>query len=137
MAIVGLAAGPLAILAAFDLHDQVPSLSPQSVEFLLREAVREAIGADLAITGEQLLGGMCEAGSSLNLGDLDLLGAPLDNTTGRICLASFIHEVLAGRAAATDMDSRVGLSATRSLPLEEWTAWIFRDLQAVQLSASK
>lgn len=133
----GMATGPLVILTAFDLHEQVPPFSPQSVEFLLREVVREVSGADAAIDGGQLLAGLRETASSSGLADLDLLGASPDESTGRICLASFIGEVLAGRASASDMDARVGLPATQALPLGEWAVWIFRDLQALRITVGK
>ena len=131
----GLSNGAAAVLMAFDLHREMPIQSPQSVEYLLREAVREAADVPVPIAGEQLFADIQEADSTM--GFATLLGASTGESTGRICLLAFTREMLAGRAVPAAMHKRIGMLPSQTLPLEEWSVWLFRDLQALRLAAEK
>jgi hypothetical protein len=62
---------------------------------------------------------------------------PSSEENGRISLLAFLRELVSGRGAIQDMEARVGIPSTKSLPLEEWAVWVFRDLQAHRLIAGK
>lgn len=131
----GLSSGAIAVLMAFDLHRGMPTYSPQSVEYLLREAVREAAGVPAPIAGEQLFADIQKADSTL--GFATLLGPSTSESVGRVCLLAFTREMLAGRVVPAAMHKRIGMLSSQTLSLEEWSVWLFRDLQALRLATEK
>ena len=126
----GLNGSESAFLMAYDLHQNVPSFSPQSVEFLLRETFRSAIGGDQR--PNDLVSVLSELGSDKNkLRLADLLTA--DENQGRVTLTKFIVLFLSGKVKEADLKKKTGLPANGIIGAEDLAVWIFRDLQARSL----
>jgi len=130
---------PAAVLAmAFDLYNQVPEYCPQSVEFLLRETVREV-----------LMGHKEKAMNNMSFSDffqqlqsikertnlLDLFSGSKQESC-RISMLSFIEYVLTeGKFNPKDMLSQSGIKADSEIEPDNLCVWIFRDLQARRLAS--
>ena len=126
----GLNGSETAFLMAYDLHQNVPSFSPQSVEFLLRETVRSAIGA--AQQPSDLVAVLSELGldkNNLRLAEL----VTADENQGRATLTKFIVLFLSGKVKEADLKKKTGLPANGKIEAEDLAVWIFRDLQARSL----
>lgn len=122
-----------ALLMAYDLHKQVTIHTPQSVEYLLRESVREVIGAEGS--AEVTLIKFCENLSS-DSGKLkfnQLLGSE-DTVLGRIPLFKFIQCTLQNQLNIDQLSERVGVASDTKVKLEELSTWLFRDFQAQRLA---
>ena len=127
----GLTGASAAILMAHDLTQSLPAFVPQSVEFLLRETLRDAVPPSNSLTTfEELLADLKKDAQGLALGEL-LEGGEVSD--GRLCLATFVEEMLAGRLQPEDLGKRVGLNLKDKIAAEELSVWVFRDLQARRL----
>jgi hypothetical protein len=116
---------------AVDLHAQVPALHPHSVEYFLRETLRDALG-DGRATGLRNLGSFCEAlkrGDELARGNL--------NPDERLLLVEAIGGAAGHGLPIGDLLRRVGVDAEREVALEELAVWVFRDLQVRRLLEAK
>lgn len=120
-------------LMAFDMHRQIPTISPASVAAFLREAVIALPTIDSARkTSIRTL--IEEAGDADDLADLrteagKLVAAP----AGRGPLLALIGH----RDVLPQIDDRkfrdlVGVKPDTALTLPDWSVWIFRELQAVR-----
>lgn len=118
---------------AYDLVEQAPGLSPQSVEFLLREVMRASFGSD--------------ASEALSLADFcsllkkDQKVIPIrealgneNNTPGRTSLLSFVSSFIRGLVNVEDLKDRVGISMDMTVPHDEIAVWLYRDLRARRLA---
>lgn len=130
---------PAAVLTmAFDLYNQVPEYCPQSVEYLLRETVREV-----------LMGHKEKAMNNMSFNDffkqlqsikertnlLDIFSGSKQESC-RISMLSFIENVLTeGKFNPKDMLSQTGIKADSENEPDNLCVWIFRDLQARRLAS--
>lgn len=120
-------------LLAYDLHQQVTAYSPQSVEYLLREAVLEVIKVQDAKSIS--LNKFCEELRS-NEKLFTLLESIKSTTeiTGRVPLLVFIKYILQSTSECEKLEKQMGISNHTEIELEELAVWLFRDLQAVRLA---
>ena len=123
----GLESAELALLMAYDLHQMVPSFSPQSVEFLLKETVRVAAVQAERVTLQELLTGLQSDPHKLRLGE----SLPdMDGSLGRLPLLGFIQQMLTGKLELPAFAARAGLKLEDKIEVDDFAVWIFRDLQA-------
>jgi hypothetical protein len=128
------------LLMAFDLHNQVPEYCPQSVEYLLRETVREVLlgrkeKAPDNISFDNFFKDLQSVKEGTNLSDL-FSGGKKDPC--RISMLSFIEYVLTGaKFNSKEILSRTGIKADSKIELENLSVWLFRDLQARRLASLK
>jgi len=125
-----------ALCMAYDLVEHVSGLSPQSVEFLLREVMRASFGSDASV--------------SLSLADFcsllkknqrvipiqEALGNE-NNTSGRNSLLSFVSGFVHGHVNVEHLKDRVGISTDAKVPYDEIAVWLFRDFQARRLAQGR
>ncbi len=123
----GLPPANCAVAMACDLHNAVPSFTPQSVEFLLRETVRLTLGDIPPLTFRDILTEILEPQSKLQLAEI--LGDQ-DNTPGRISLLAFVIQLLRGALSMDAFQERTGLHSDHKIEVVEFAVWIFRDLQS-------
>jgi hypothetical protein len=130
----------LPLLMSYDLHNQIPDSYPQSVEFLLREAVRHVVSAEKSrdpkgFTALEFCEGLQASPHASML--TKALGSDVDDT-GRVTLLSAIKTALLGKPIdAANLSSRVGIPGSTKIRLEDLAVWIFRDLQAHHLAIQK
>ena len=119
-------------IMAYDLHQQVTAYSPQSVEYLLREAVQEVIKVQASKSIS--LNKFCEELRS-NEKLFTLLESIKSTTeiTGRMPLLVFIKHTLQSTLECEKLEKRVGISNHTEIELEDLAVWLFRDLQATKL----
>ncbi|MCP4696121.1 MAG: hypothetical protein GY862_04635 [Gammaproteobacteria bacterium] len=116
---------------AHDLHEQTMPFSPQSVEYLLREAVRETIEPQDA-TSIALFGFCKELAKEAH--DLLKLSGSQEDTPGRMPLLHFIRCILADTLKQEQLHERTGVSGDTKITFAELAVWLFRDLQAERLA---
>ena len=114
---------------AHDLHRQIPSFHPHSVEFFLRETLRAALGDALA--GEELTIEQFCAVLSRELTP----GGPMPRVVDdeRLTLLAATESVTGQHFAADKVADRMGVPVDAQVPREEFAVWLFRDLQARRL----
>lgn len=118
------------LIAAIDLHNQVTRFAPQSVEFLLREVIRET-------NGEQDLELKKWLENATTFQPLQsLLPTRRDVMAGRIPLVDFLRLVGDGTAKSKELSGRVGVDHSTKIAVGDFAVWIFRDLQAARLVAN-
>lgn len=131
---------PSALAMAYDLHEQVPMYCPQSLEYLLREAVREATKRETstALSKEKLIDLIQQVILDPDVQQLKTHLGSASNIQGRKPLLGFIQGALAQEPAGPEeLSEQVGVSPDTELSLEDFAAWIFRDLQAQSLATTK
>lgn len=128
-------ASPLAaLLMAIDLDAQTPPNTPRSVEYLLRETVREVSLRDGAIPSVSI-----EAFCAGVLGSLRAtrhalpVGSAEGGVVGRVSLLTYVRLRAAERADLGETRDRLGLEGGEDLSLDDLAVWLFRDLQAESL----
>jgi hypothetical protein len=129
------------LLMGYDLHRRITDYHPQSVEYLLRETVRNVVTANNSDDPNSLsLFEFCELlQSSDHATELkQTLKATVSDEQGRIPLLGFIKNTLAGEPLDADkLTERVGVKSDALVNLEDLAVWIFRDLQAYHLATKK
>lgn len=122
-----------ATLMAFDMHRQVPTLSPASVAAFLREAVIALPTIDSARkTSIRTL--VEETGDADDLVDLRMeAGKSVAVPAGRGPLLALIgHRDVLPRIDDRKFRDLVGVEPDTALTLPDWSVWMFRELQAVR-----
>lgn len=130
------------VLAAFtmacDLHSEVPAYSPSSVEYLLRESVRSMTGLTAKGSGSELQKLIDEVASGADTQSLKKSIGTASNFQGRKPLLGAIQAALAGETnSGKQLTMQLGLKSDTPVTLEDFSVWIFRDLQAQRLAAMK
>jgi hypothetical protein len=124
-----------AMVMAYDLHHQVPPYCPQSVEYLLRETVAATIKGDDILPFISI----CETVKSDK--DVSEWKQRFDlqkQYHGRTSMLNFVENVFASAAIESERVQRlVGIEPTATIGLEDWSVWLFRDLQARRLALSE
>lgn len=126
-------ASTAAALMAFDLHRQVPTLSPASVAAFLHETVLNlpSLAVDESRPIRDLL---TEASSSDQLAPLRQVAAELvPEPIGRGPILGLIGHG-AHQSPLDDCEFRrmVGVPPNTALTVPQWATWVFRELQAVR-----
>jgi hypothetical protein len=129
-----LAAPLAALLMAIDLAAQTPPNTPRSVEYLLREAVREvslgeggipSLSVD-AFSG-RVLEGLRATRHALPLGTAE------ERVPGRVSLLTYVRLRAAEGTGPGETRDRLGLEGTEDILLDDLAVWLFRDLQSESL----
>jgi GTPase-associated system-like protein len=122
-----MAASTAALTMARDVVEMLPALAPRSVEFLLREALRESVGSPLP---ELSMRELCEA-ISADEGARSALGDGPSNALGRVPLVAMLRQHTSGdKFDAGSAKAAIGVDPERKLPLDDLAVWVLRDLQA-------
>ena len=119
-------------LMAHDLDLQLSTQVPQSVDYLLREAVREVVSGNDEKNSKlsDFLDGILESDERT---DCQRLIAEQQIQDGRLSLLQFVRQVLGGHLSVEDMSQRTGIPADTEVDLEEIAVWLFGDFQALRL----
>lgn len=129
------------LLMGYDVYKQITDYYPQSVEYLLREAVRNVLinVKDEAVNSMTLFEFCSRLQSNGRATELrQELKASISDEPGRISLLRFLKNVLAGGPLAPDkLTERVGMKSDTEVTLEDLAVWILRDLQAYHLATQK
>ena len=131
-----LPAAVAAVLMAVDLHRRVPPFHPESVEFFLAEAVRDAAGTEAASVSLPLLQVVEEVARGASDVGLAATLVPFRHAVGRGPLVGYLGDVLAGGAnEASRYGAALGVAATVAVSPPEVAVWVFRELQAIAATA--
>ena len=120
-------------LMAFDLHRQVPTLSPASVAAFLRETASAlpVIDQERTVPIRELVDKTCEANilSELRTEAAKLVSA----SAGRGSVLAVIgHPDTVSQIDDRGFRDRVGVEPDTALSLPDWSVWLFRELQAAR-----
>jgi hypothetical protein len=126
------------LVMAADLHGQVPSHCPQSVDFFLVDAVRQV---DYSANGTQpeeghVLEAYAEAIAQAEIDFAKLLPKGKEQP-GRISLLEYVRRATVDEQAPQGVRELLGIAETDRIPTGEFAMWIFRDLQAQRLASQK
>jgi hypothetical protein len=109
----------LPIIIAYDLSQIVPFIYPESVDYLLRETIKEAKKEVNTINLKEWLGQI-----KTRQADLEKVIKSKATTYDRILLLDFIQE----QCAVEDMEKRLGIEDAE-LTLEDLAVWLFHNFQ--------
>jgi len=124
----------LLIIMAFDLHQQVPEFTPQSVEYLLREYAYELQPDDVELSVEDLLNGLASDHiPSEFTQELEVSNLVRD---GRNTFASAVSNVAVGTLGTEELKSSIGSPLNKTIPAPDLVVQLFRAFQAERLAAS-
>lgn len=129
------------LLIGYDVYKQVTAYHPQSVEYLLREAVRNVItvseaGADAGLSLFEFCRLLQTSERTAEL--RKELKATAPDEPGRIPLLRFVKAMLAGEPLeAARLTERIGVKSDTIVNFEDLAVWMFRDLQANHLATQK
>ncbi|GAB3719445.1 hypothetical protein GCM10027592_62990 [Spirosoma flavus] len=119
------------IMMAYDLYILLPSITPVSVDYLLKDTLR-LVNPDLDndITFKELLDG-------IDGQEIKLLYRPYfqnkDDIGGRISITDFVYHLANDKVKVNDFYSRTGIDLNRKTSLAYFTVSILHDLMAVYL----
>lgn len=129
-----------AVAMGYDLHTQIPEFYPHSLEFLLREAMRQLRAEQESRNSNKItLVEFCkQLKASTHAGTiLQLLGSA-GNETGRVPLLSVVKKSLAGDTLdSSQMADRIGITGKTEVSFEDLAVWMLRDIQAYSLATKK
>lgn len=130
-----------ALMMGYDLYKQVTNYYPQSVEYLLREAVRSVrtSNADPIPSGLTLVDFCRQLQTSDQVARLKQeLKSTITEGQGRVPLLNVVKNAIAGEALEPDeLTDRVGVKSDTKVDLEDLAVWMLRDLQAHHLASQK
>ncbi len=127
----GLGAPATAIVLAIDLNDICSThVAPQSVEYLLRETVRDCLEEGETFSLEDLLR---DANTNTVIRPA-LTAADLPSNPSRICLLHGLQAASHTLPETNTIRTYFGISGDFKLPASEWAVWLFRNAQALDLS---
>jgi hypothetical protein len=126
-----------AVLMALDLTDETNPQTPLSVEYFLREAIREVSQGHQTHSEGLTLGEFVsdafqgDGGTYLRLA-LHSLSRPDTSGSGYVPLFGLVHSMSAEYQPKL-FTTRLGIAAETSLSIADAAVWLFRDLQAARL----
>ncbi len=127
-----------AVLMAFDLHRQVPTYCPESVEHFLREAVLALIGGQGTTRhkNKPLREILADFARNCPPGVPEATFQPLRQPHGRRPLTSYLSDAaIPGNLERKPFVAAVGIDPDTSFSLPEFSVWIFRELQAIRATS--
>jgi hypothetical protein len=121
------------ISIASDLHQQVTELHPESMEFFLREVIREALGdkADASLPLEEFVSEIIA--DKIGKDFLAALALPQLPTDRRQSLVVFLQALAKETLKRSEITTLVGAISEQKVSFSEFGVWFFRDLQALRL----
>ena len=129
--------GPLtlAVALAVDLADNVSPIYPRSVDFFLKETLRDVLdeGTDTEVALTELL----EQLQQLPDAEKQLLEDLSNENEGRKSLGSCMADIVKDKMNADEFFNHTGLEKDTKIFLGELTVWLFHDLQANTLVNTK
>lgn len=137
----GLDISTLCLLTSFDVYMLVPELYPQSVEFLLREAISVLLVTSNETSSHEL--SLLEFLESLPaISHLEELRssykAKVVEGNSRVSLLDLVKGVLMGESPSSQsIKLRLGLASDLQIDTTELTVWLLRGLQAQHLAEQR
>lgn len=128
------------VAMAHDLHKQIPSFYPHSLEFLLREAVRAVVDRQESqeinkISLTEFCKKLKTSGQATAL--MEALGSA-GNETGRVPLLNLVKKAVAGETLdSSQIANHAGIQGKAELDFQELAVWMLRDMQAHALATQK
>lgn len=129
--------GPLALAVtmAVDLADNVSPIHPKSVDFFLKETLRDVLGdetdKEVAVTG------LLEQLQQLSDAEKQLLENLCNENESRKSLGACMADMMKEKMNADEFFKRTGLEKRAKISFAELTVWLFHDLQANTLANAK
>jgi len=126
--------GPLALAVtmAVDLADNVSPIHPKSVDFFLKETLRDVLGdetdKEVAVTG------LLEQLQQLSDAEKQLLENLCNENESRKSLGACMADMMKEKMNADEFFKRTGLEKRAKISLGGLTIWLFHDLHANTLS---
>lgn len=123
-----------AVAMALDLADQVDGFYPESVDYLLRETLKDVRG--IQAEEEHLFTDWLKDSSNLHIDIQTLLKEHYTEGDERKSLLCALANVLQ-KGEATDFFKETGIDKKAKLTVSELAVWIFHGLQAQKLATAK
>jgi len=122
---------------AYDLYLQSPGIYPQSLEYLLRETCRDALGevAEETSSVEELCQQILDGLPQLKVVELTRHIEPA--RSGRISLVELLEDVLRTKKIPQSIAARTGIPDAARVAQKDLAVWLFRNLQARHLAESR
>jgi hypothetical protein len=125
----------LAVSMAVDLADKVSPIHPKSVDFFLKEALRDVLGdeTDKEVAVTELLDQLqqiCDV-------ERQLLEDLCNENESRKSLGACMADMIKEKMNADEFFKRTGLDKKAKISFGELTVWLFHDLQANTLANAK
>lgn len=123
------------IAMAVDLANKVPPIYPNSVDYFLKETLRDVLGneTDTRVTLIDILAQLQQFSEA----EKQLLNELFQEDEGRKSLGTCMAGVLQKRLSIDDFFKHTGLEKKLNISLGELTIWLFHDLQAYTLAKTK
>jgi hypothetical protein len=124
-----------ALLMAIDLEAQTLANTPRSVEYLLRETVREVSlrdGRIPSVSVEAFCAGVLSGLRAME--HAPTLGTGEGEVPRRVSLLMYVRLWAAERSDLGETRDRLGVEGAEDIPLDDVAVWLFRDLQAESLA---
>jgi hypothetical protein len=119
---------PLAVAMAVDLADNVSPIYPRSVDFFLKETLRDVLGDET--DNKVAIAGLLEQLQQFSDAEKQLLEDLYNENEGRKSLGSCMADIIKEKMNAHEFFKRTGLEKDDKISLGELSIWLFHDLQA-------
>lgn len=121
------------ILTAIDLANMVNPIYPESVDFLLRETLRDVHGEamDEEIEFKAIVDGILKMEAPIK----ELLTPLKDAKAGRKLLLNQLGNIAS--SSEEDISESTGISLDNQVTYSDFAVWLFHNLQALKLAMSK
>ncbi len=125
----------LAVAMAVDLADNVSPIYPKSVDFFLKETLRDVMGdeTDTEVAVAELLKQL----QQLSGAEKQLLEELCNENKNRKSLGACMADMVKEQMNANEFFERTGLEKEVTISLGELAVWLFHDLQANTLANAK
>ncbi len=129
--------GPLALAVsmAVDLADNVSPIHPKSVDFFLKEALRDVLGGEM--DKEVAVTELLEQLQKLSNAEKQLLEDLCNESESRKSLGACMADMMKEEMNTDEFLKRTGLVKRAKISFGELTVWLFHDLQANTLANMK
>lgn len=124
----------VALTMAYDLSCFVEPIYPVSIDFFLKETLRDVLGDD--IDSNKSLADLFKSASELDLGIKNILLSLMDDRLGRKSLGVVAANMLNEKSDFNPFDE-VGMDDGIEVSLADFTVWLFNDLQANKIAIRK
>ena len=125
----------LAVSMAVDLADNVSPIHPKSVDFFLKEALRDVLGdeTDKEVAVTELLGQL----QKLSDAEKQLLEDLFNENESRKSFGACMVDMIKENIKPDEFFKRTGLDIRAKISFGQLTVWLFHDLQANTLAKAK
>ena len=119
---------------ALDLLEMVPSIYPISVDYLLKETLRDVFGDEVDMP--ENISNLIDNALKLKAKEKEMLRTYTDNSDGiKLCLTGFANHL--SQDIDADFYHQTGIAQTDKLSLSEFVVWMFHNMQAIKIAKSK